>query len=122
MNTKRILISVNQRLSRQLISYSLKRYSDVEIVGRSLNAIRIMSLIAQRKPHLWIHSFEDGPDYARIWEYIRSIAPEIAILRVNPDNPMGYLELPLHSIDDLVSQALLFNDNKEALLTTNSTM
>lgn len=119
MNNTRILISVVQRLERQLIEFSLDRHPDVEIVGRSLNVIEIMGLIVQRKPHVWIHSLEDGTDYRTIRSHIHAIAPELIIASVNPNEPTGYLQVPVGSIDDLISQALRFSESPESTFASN---
>ncbi len=119
MNHVRVLISVEQQLERELIQYSLDRYSDVEIVGRSLNAIEIMAMIAQRKPHVWIHSFGDGTDFRMIRSHVCTIAPELIIASVNPDDPCGFLQIPVSSIDDLVSQALRYSESPESSFASN---
>jgi len=115
----RVLISVEQRLERQLIQYSLDRYSDVEIVGRSLNVIEIMALIAQHKPHVWIHSLGDGTDFRTIRSHVCTIAPELIIASVNPDDPCGFVQIPVSSIDDLVSQAFRFSESPESSYASN---
>jgi hypothetical protein len=119
MNTTKILISVEQRLERQLIEYSLDRYSDVEIVGRSLNVIEIMALIVQRKPHVWIHSLSDGTDLRKIRSHIYAIAPELVIANVDPNEPCGYLQVPINSIDELVSHAIRFSESSDTTFVSN---
>ena len=119
MTNTRVLLSVEQQLERQLIQYSLDRFPDVEIIGKSLSVFEIMALIAQCKPHVWIHSFGDGPDYRTLRTHVCSVAPELIIVTVNPDDPCGFLQVPVNSIDDLISHSLRFAEGTESFLSSN---
>jgi len=119
MNNTRVFLSVADRLQEQLIQYSLDRYSDVEIVGRSLNVIEIMTSIAHQKPHVWIHSLGDGPDYRVIRDHLLSIAPDLVMVSVHPDDPCGLIQVPVDSIDELITHALRFAERSESFLTSS---
>lgn len=119
MNLTRVLISIEQRLERQLIKFSLGRHPEVEIVGQSLNVIEIMALIAQYKPHVWIHSFGDGPEFRTIRSHVCSVAPELIIASVDPNDPCGFLQVPFRSVDELISQAIRFSECPEPTFASN---
>lgn len=105
MNTKRVLLSIEQPLYKQLFAYELERSHEVEVVAQSCNPIECLKDIARYKPHIWICSWNDGPDTKALLSHAYEIAPEMVIVRVDPDEAVGYLQMQVSSFPDLVSIA-----------------
>ncbi|MEI2768854.1 MAG: hypothetical protein V9E86_10315 [Nitrosomonas sp.] len=71
-------------------------------MGQSCSFIECLALIDQHQPHIWIHSSSDTPDLRAAVTRAYELAPQIAIVRVNPDEAAGFLQLRMESVFDIL--------------------
>ncbi len=105
MEKTRVLLTVDQRFHSQLLKHSLETCQDVEVVGEATDAIECLKQLAAKQPHVWIHSWADGDDLAAIKSHVYSIQPGISIIQINPDEPAGYIQLPVNTLSELLCLA-----------------
>ena len=119
MISTRVLLSIEQQLCRQLLQHACDRHPEVEVVGQSSNVIEILALMDQFKPHVFIHSWDDGPDYRAFLSHAHEIVPDLVIVQFDPDNTCGYLQVPVKSIGSLLTYACTFAENVEPAYTSH---
>lgn len=102
MNSTRVFLTIEQRLHAQLIKHTLLARDDVELVGETKGLIDSLMLIAAKKPDIWIHSWEESPELSATFSHAYSIHPSLAVLRVNPDESAGVMQLQVNSLAQLI--------------------
>lgn len=105
MNPTRVLLSIEQQLHAQLLKSALLSRSDVELVGETRGLIDSLMLIAAKKPDLWIHSWEEGSESSAAFSHAYNIHPSLAVLRIHPDEPAGFLQFHISSLSQLLDVA-----------------
>ena len=105
MNLTRVLLSIEHQLQAQLLKNALLSRSDVELVGETKGVVDSLMLIAAKKPDLWIHSWEEGSEPSAAFSHAYSIHPSLAVLRIHPDEPAGFLQFPISSLSQLLEVA-----------------
>jgi hypothetical protein len=105
MYLTRVLLSVEHQLHAQLLKNALLSRSDIELVGETKGIVDSLMLIAAKKPDLWIHSWEERAEPSAAISYAYSIHPNLAVLRVNPDEPTGFLQVQVSSLSQLIDVA-----------------
>ncbi len=118
-STTKFLLSIEQPLCDQLVENALSQYPDVEIVGHTHNLLETLAIIAQAKPHVWLHSWPDDAEYRAILTHVQSVAPSLVIVHFDPENPCSYLQVPVHSVNELVHLATRLTENVEPALSTH---
>ncbi len=97
----KVLLSIEQQSYRELLEHMLLRHSNVELVCQSCNFVECLALISQYQPHIWIHSACDGCDLQVAVERAYELSPQLAIVRVNADEPAGYLQVRVESVSEV---------------------
>jgi hypothetical protein len=105
MALTRVLLSIEHQLHAQLLKNALQTRNDVELVGETKGLVDSLMLTAAKKPDLWIHSWEDNADRSAALSHAYTIHPELAVMRINPDEPAGFLQLPISSLAQLFDVA-----------------
>jgi DNA-binding NarL/FixJ family response regulator len=99
---KTILLSVEQRSYQELLRQTLESHSQVEIIAESCNFIECLALISQRQPTIWIHAWEDSPELRAVLDRAYEVAPELVIVRANPNESTGVVLVKFHSIQEVL--------------------
>ena len=102
MNLTRVLLSIEHQLQAQLLKNTLLSRDDVELVGETKGLVDSLMLIAAEKPDLWIHSWDESDQPVAALSHAYSIHPELAVIRINPDEPAGFLQLQISSLAQLI--------------------
>ena len=105
MNPTRVLLSIEQQLHSQLLKNALLSRSDIELVGETKGVVDSLMLIATEKPDLWIHSWAEGSEPSAAFSHAYSIHPHLAVLRIHPDEPAGFLQFHISSLSQLLEVA-----------------
>ena len=105
MPLTRVLLSIEQQLHAQLLKHTLLSRNDIELVGETKGIVDSLMLIAAEKPDLWIHSWDEGAERSAAFSHAYSIHPDLAVVRINPDEPAGFLQLPVNSFSQLIDVA-----------------
>jgi hypothetical protein len=105
MNQTRVLLSIDQTLHAQLLKHVLLSREDVEVVGETEGLLDSLRMIAAEKPDLWIHSWSEEADGSAALSHAHNIHPNLAVLRVDPDEPAGVLHLQISSLSQLMEVA-----------------
>lgn len=106
MKSIRILLSVEHRLHAELLDRILSAVPNIELVGKANSVIEIMMLIDRTKPDLWIHSWEQDEALDDVLSHIYACHPELAVVRVTPNDMTGFAQVQINSIANLVRFAL----------------
>lgn len=104
MNQK-ILLSIESLTFRELMRQSLECQPKIEIVGESCNYIECLAIISSHQPQIWIHSAEEGPDLKAAVDRAYELSPQLVVVRVNPEESAGYLQVRLESLADMLGFA-----------------
>jgi hypothetical protein len=105
MSTTRILLSVEARLQAELLDRFLSSVANFEMVGEAHSVIEILMLLDLRKPDLWIHSWEQGPALEGVLSHVYSCCPNLAVVRVAPNEMTGFAEVQINSVANLLKFA-----------------
>ncbi|TWU39737.1 helix-turn-helix domain-containing protein [Novipirellula artificiosorum] len=105
MDKTRIMLTVGHPLHAQLIKHALATRSDLELAGEATDVIDCMKLISAMHPHVWIHSWDEGPELSAVQSHIYSFHSSLSIIRINPDEPAGYIQLQVNSLPELLNFA-----------------
>jgi DNA-binding NarL/FixJ family response regulator len=105
MKKTRVLLTVEQQLHAQLLKKALASCDELEVVGEATDVIQCMMLIASTKPHVWIHSWDDGPDLTSVLSHIYSFDPSLSVIRISPDESAGFIQMQIHSLPELLKFA-----------------
>lgn len=103
MKSTRVVLSIEPQLHHQLIEHLLSTAAGFEIVGRSTDPVWVLATIARTRPELWIHSWEEGPELQAILSHVYSTAPDIAVVRISPDEAAGFIQMRLSSLSSLLN-------------------
>lgn len=106
MAVTRVLLSIEHQLHSQLLKNALFSRNDVELVGETKGMIDSLMLIAAEKPDLWIHSWSEESEPSAAMSHAFSLHPGLAVMRVNPDEPNGVLQLQINSLPQLIEVAI----------------
>jgi DNA-binding NarL/FixJ family response regulator len=102
MNRTRVLLTVEQQLHAQLLQHALDACPELELVGVASNLIECMKLVALKKPDLWIHSWDEGPELSSALSHIYSLHPSLSVIRICPNESAGYIQMRISSLPDLL--------------------
>ena len=105
MNRTRVLLTVEHQLHSQLLKHTLKSCPEIELVGEASGIIECMTLIAGKKPHLWIHSWDESPELGSVLSHIYSFHPSLSVIRISPNESAGYIQMQINSLSDLLMLA-----------------
>jgi hypothetical protein len=105
MNRSKVLLTVEQQLHAQLLQHALDACPELELIGEAYDLIECMTAIAFEKPDVWIHSWDEGPELSAALSHIYSLNPNLAVIRVCPNESAGYLQMRIHSLSDLLMVA-----------------
>lgn len=105
MPLTRVLLSIEQQLHAQLLKNALLARGDIELVGESKGVVDSLMLIAAKKPDLWIHSWGEEAERSAAFSHAYSLVPDLAVVRISPDEPTGFLYRPVNSISEMVDLA-----------------
>ena len=105
MNLTRVLLSIEHQLHAQLLKNALSSRNDVEVVGETKGIVDSLMLIAAKKPDLWIHSWDESSLPPAAFSHAYSLHPNLAVMRINPDEPAGLLQLQISSLAQLIDVA-----------------
>lgn len=114
MEKTRVLLSVEHQLYAQLLKNAFASCHDLELVGEATGSTECMMLIASRKPHVWVHSWDDCPDLASVLSHIYSFRPSLSVIRINPNEPAGYIQIRINSLPELLKHATSTRELVEA--------
>lgn len=101
MNCTRVLLSIEQSLSEELVFSLLDQHPEIQIIGKTCNVLEAMAIIVQERPRVWINSWHDHPDYPSILSHVQSLAPNLIIVNLGP-NQANYIQMPVNSWDELI--------------------
>lgn len=102
MNSTRVLLSIDQTLYKELVCNLLEQHPEIEVIGQTCNVLEAMAHIVQDKPQVWIHSWQENPDYDAIRSHVQSLAPTLIIVHFDVSNPYAYAQMPIGSLDELI--------------------
>ena len=105
MDKTRILLTVEHQLQSQLLSSLLSSLDRVEIVGEANEVIDILRHIERKKPHIWMHSWEQGPALEAVLSHVGFEQSELAVIRMAPDEVTGFFQVQNNSLADLLRLA-----------------
>ena len=106
MTTTRVLLTIEQRLQSELLKRSLESQPDFELVGEAHDFVDSLTLMAATQPHVWIHSWESGPELEAMLSHVHAQFPDLSIIRINPDEPVGYFHRQASSFSELMQFAV----------------
>ena len=103
----RIMLSVDHLLQDQLFRSILGSNADIELVGETCcvkanNVVDILLALDANEPHLWIHSWDQGPDLEAVLSHIYQRHSNLIILRVAPDELSGFAQVQIDSTATLL--------------------
>lgn len=104
MNT-RVLLSMEHEQALELLQHAFADCPDVDVVGVTSEPLECLMLIARRRPHLWIHSWEDGAAIQGMLSHVYQYHPNLVVVRLNPEEPSGYMQMQINSMADLLRLA-----------------
>ena len=99
----KVLLGTPDGLQTQILLAALRDQRDVEIVGRGSDSMTTLITIARTKPDVWIHGREEGAALQAFLSHVYSCHPSITVIRIDPNDPAGYLQVPVHSMGSLLS-------------------
>jgi len=105
MRNTRVLLSVREQLNAQLLRYFFSSNEGFELLGEAHDVLDILSMVQSRKPDLWIHSWNQSGDLEGILSHVYTCHPDLAIVRISPDEITGFAQQPIHSVSDLLEFA-----------------
>ena len=103
MRRIRVLSTIEHLMQAQLIRHYLDACEDIEMVAESIDPIEVMALVAQIKPDVWIHSWEEGPQLQATLSHLYALNPALTVVRVNPQESAGYVQVQVSSLDSLAA-------------------
>lgn len=101
----RVLLTIEQPLHAHLLKNAFTTCPDLELVGEATEVIECMQMMVSRKPHLWIHSWDEGPDLQAVLSHVYDSQPSLSVIRISPNEPAGYIQMQVHSLADLLKCA-----------------
>ncbi|WP_182871047.1 hypothetical protein [Stieleria mannarensis] len=106
MEKTRILLTIDQQLQSQLLHSLLGSMEQVELVGETTEVIDILKMIRTERPHVWIHSWEQGERLEGVLSHVYSESSNLAVLRINLNELTGIYQVQINSLADLIQVAL----------------
>lgn len=105
MTPTRIVLTIDHQLHAQLLKHAFSSSPTLEVVGEATHVIECMILIADKNPHLWIHSWDEGPELEAVLSHVYASHPYLSVIRISPNEPAGYFQTRLNSLSDLLKFA-----------------
>lgn len=115
MTSTRVVLTIEHKLHDDLLKHLLCGGQGFEIVGEATDPIGAMALIAQAKPDVWIHSWDEGPELQATLSHIYATNPGIAVIRISPNEPAGFLQMQVNSLTSLLAFASRQRHVREAV-------
>ena len=97
-----ILLTIEHQLHAQLLKRALGNCPDIEVIGETKGLIESMVFIASHKPNVWIHSWAESPELSSALSHVYSEDPNLAVIRINPDEPAGYIQMRVNTLPHLL--------------------
>ncbi|QEG42522.1 helix-turn-helix domain-containing protein [Roseimaritima ulvae] len=101
----RVLLTVDQPLHAQLLKHAFATCPDLELVGEATEVIECMQKMVSKKPHLWIHSWDEGPELQAVLSHVYDSQPSLSVIRISLNEPAGYIQMQVRSLADLLKLA-----------------
>ena len=98
----RVLLGTTCGLQSQILVEAMRNECDVELVGHVSDPVATLVTMTRTKPDVWIHSWEEGPELQAMLTHIYSCSPTISVVRIDPNDPAGYGQVPLNSVAGLL--------------------
>ena len=103
MTKTRVLLGTPNGLQSQILVETLRNQKDVELVGHVSDPVATLVTITRAKPDVWIHSWKEGPELQAMLSHVYSCDPSISVIRIDPNDPAGYLQVPVNSMASLLT-------------------
>ncbi len=100
-----VVLTIEHQLHAQLLKHALANCPDIELVGEATGLIESMMLIDAKKPDVWIHSWAECPQVSAALSQIYSRDPNLTVIRFNPDEPAGFIQMRVNSLPELLRLA-----------------
>ena len=105
MSSHGVVLTIEHQLHLQLLKRFLLTCPGFELVGESSDPLTAMALIVQKKPAIWMHSWEEGPELQAFLSHVYACTPEIAVVRISPNESAAFLQVQISSLDGLLNLA-----------------
>ena len=103
MKKTKVLLGTPDGLQSQILVSALRDQRDVEIVGHVSDPVTTLVTISRTKPDIWIHGREEGAELQAFLSHVYSCHPSISVIRIDPNDPAGYLQVPVQSMASLLN-------------------
>ena len=77
--------------------------SNVEVVGHVSDPVDTLVAMTRTRPDVWIHSWQEGAELQALLSHVYDFDSSISVIRIDPNDPAGYVQVPLNSMASLMN-------------------